>query len=330
MSCLATPSFLANQFIPFSTAITNSAMSSKLGASFHRIYKSKTKEKFCLSFSRDNYEVGSNFAIKLSREVSYSQTQQEHGTWEEPDIDSDSDIESEYGDEEDESLGFESDGEEEETKTSAITGVNITSQDEYEEQIKKEVEQLLEPEEREILQQNPTPNLKNISSEKWSPLHSLALSMQISSMDKLLENGYDIDFLNKEGLTALHKAIIGKKEAVISHLLRKGASPHVKDKDGATPLHYAVQVGAKQTVKLLIKYNVDVNVADNEGWTPLHVAIQSRNRDIAKILLVNGADRLTKNKDGKTALNLSLCYGKDFMSYDLARLVKVVPVNKVL
>ncbi|CAL5186943.1 unnamed protein product [Lathyrus oleraceus] len=323
MDCLATKSVLSNQFAPFSTINTNSATNSKLRTSFNRIYGSTTKEKLCLLFSRDNYLVGRNVAIKSSREVSYLKTRQEHGTWEEPDVASDSD--NEDGVEEDESLGFESDGEE--TETSQTAGVNITSQAEYEERIKKEVEQLLEPEERKILQQNVTPNFEKISSEKWSPLHSLALSLQIYSMDQLVQNGYDIDFLNKEGLTALHKAIIGKKEAVISHLLRKGASPHVKDKDGATPLHYAVQVGAKQTVKLLIKYNVDVNVADNEGWTPLHVAIQSRNRDIAKILLVNGADRMMKNKDGKTALDLSLCYGKDFMSYDLARLLKVVPAN---
>ncbi|KAJ1437023.1 Photosystem I PsaG/PsaK domain, chloroplastic [Sesbania bispinosa] len=326
MSFWATVSVMTNQFIPFSATITESAMKSKLGAGFPKIHLNTNKGKFSLSFARDYYEVGSNGATKSSREVSYLQTQQEQGTWEEPDIDSGSD--SEYDDEEDEqvedeNLGFESDWEEEQTETSDITDVNITSRGKYEIEesiIKKEVEQLLEPEERAILQQNA----------KWSPLHSLALSMQISCMDKLLENGFDIDSLNKEGLTALHKAIIGKKEAVISHLLRKGASPHVKDKDGVTPLHYAVQVGAKQTVKLLIKYKVDVNVADTEGWTPLHVAIQSRNRDIAKILLVNGADKTRKNKDGKTALDLSLCYGKDFKSYDLARVVKIIVASTSL
>ncbi|TKY72991.1 Ankyrin repeat domain-containing protein EMB506 [Spatholobus suberectus] len=215
-------------------------------------------------------------------------------------------------------------------KTSVVTDVNITSGDSYEELIKKEVEQLLEPEERAILQQNVTPNLDKISTAKWSPLHTLVLSMQMSCADKLLENGVDIDLPDKEGLTVLHKAIIGKKEAVISHVLRRGASPHVKDKDGATPLHYAVQVGAKMIVKLLIRYKADVNVEDNEGWTPLHVAIQSRNRDIAKILLVNGADKTRKNKDRKTALDLSLCYGKDFKSYDLAKLLKTVPADSDL
>ncbi|PPD79991.1 hypothetical protein GOBAR_DD23085 [Gossypium barbadense] len=185
-------------------------------------------------------------------------------------------------------------------------------------------------EEAAALPVSPTSTLRMYFQDKWKPLQTLALSLQIHSMDKLLEDGLNIDEVDKDGHTALHKAIIGKREAVISHLLRKGANPHVKDKDGATPLHYAVHVGALQTVKLLLKYDVDVNVADQDGWTPLHVAVQSRNRDIAKILLINGADKTRKNKDGKTALDLSLCYGKDFKSYDLAKLMKILPVDRCL
>lgn len=126
------------------------------------------------------------------------------------------------------------------------------------------------------------------------------------------------------------RQLLAKKEAVISHLLRKGASPHIRDRDGASPLHYAVQVGAMQTVKLLLKYEVDVNAADNEGWTPLHIAVQSRNRDIAKVLLVNGADKTRRTKDGMTPLDLSLCFGKDFKSFDIAKLLKVLPTNREL
>ncbi|KAH7516584.1 hypothetical protein FEM48_Zijuj10G0150600 [Ziziphus jujuba var. spinosa] len=263
------------------------------------------------------------FAVEPNQ-VSVFQTHQ--GNWEDPDDGS----ASEYGEEDEEveenDLDYESDWEEEKDEPTATTAtVEKTSANKYEEDLVKEIEQLLEPEELAILQQSATFNLDKISSAKWSPLHTLALSGQISFMDSLIDQRIDMDCVDKDGLTALHTAIIGKKEAVISHLLRKGANPHVKDKDGATPLHYAVQVGAMQTVKLLIKYRVDVNVADNEGWTPLHVALQSRNRDIAKILLVNGADRTRRNKDGKTPLDLSLCYGKDFKSYDLAKLLKVVP-----
>lgn len=33
-------------------------------------------------------------------------------------------------------------------------------------------------------------------------------------------------------------------------------------------------------------------------------------------------------QDGKTALDISLCYGKDFKSYELAKLLKLVPANR--
>ncbi|KAI9077711.1 hypothetical protein K1719_040317 [Acacia pycnantha] len=325
MSCWSPASVFTNQLIPLSAASTKSDVNIKSSTSF---ICSPSQGRCYLSVSESHHKVRRlriSGVVKSGQKLTKFLAQQ--GTWEEPDDGSGSESDEEEEDEEteDENYGFESDWEEEEITSSAVN--SVISVDKYGEDIKQEVEQLLEPEERAVLQQNVTPNLEKISTEKWSPLHTLALSTQIRCMDQLLESGVDIDLKNKEGLTALHIAIIGKKEAVISHLLRKGACPHVRDKDGATPLHYAVQVGAKKTVKLLIKYEIDINVADNEGWTPLHVAIQSRNRDIAKILLVNGADKKRRNKDGKTALDLSLCYGKDFKSYDLGKLLKVVPVD---
>lgn len=251
------------------------------------------------------------------------------GNWEDPDgSDSETDEEEEEEREEN-NLDFESDWEEERDALDTPINTDKLSTSQIEESLIKEVEQLLAPEERAILQQNETPDLDKISTEKWNPMHTLALAGQIKLMDSLLGNGFDIDAVDKDGQTALHKAVLGKKEAVISHLLRKGASPHVRDLDGATPLHYAVQVSAMQTVKLLIKCKVDVNVADNEGWTPLHVAMQSRSRDIAKVLLVNGADKTRRTEDGKTPLDVGLCYGKEFKSYDLAKLLKLVPANRL-
>ncbi|KAF8723582.1 hypothetical protein HU200_021537 [Digitaria exilis] len=239
--------------------------------------------------------------------------------WEEPDDGSGSDYEDEAQQETEQrrSSRFPS--------SSPFSGLEAARQQEQE--LRREIELLLTPEEKAILDQHETPDITKISSPKWHPLHSYAMALQIPLMDKLLDSGLDINLLDKDGFTPLHKAIIGKKEAVISHLLRKGANPHVRDRDGATPLHYAVQAGALQTVKLLIKYKVDVNVADNDGWTPLHLAIQSRNRDIAKVLLANGADRTRRTKDGRTALDLSLCFGRDFKSYDLAKLVKLIPTS---
>nr|GMD26090.1 ankyrin repeat domain-containing protein EMB506, chloroplastic [Ipomoea batatas] len=247
--------------------------------------------------------------------------------WEDPDNDSESDYEYEEEDEGEEGEESCSDLEAGRDSSMLENSINGISDSNYEEELVKEVELLLGPEERATLQQNGTPLMDRILTEKWNPIHTLALAGQMQFMDQLLGNGLNVDMVDKDGRTALHYAVIGKREAVISHLLRKGANPQARDLDGATPLHYAVQVGAMQTVKLLIKCNVDVNIADNEGWTALHVAVQSRNRNIVKVLLVNGADKSRRNKDGNTALDLSLCYGKDFKSYYLAKLVKLVPAE---
>ncbi|KAG6533744.1 hypothetical protein ZIOFF_007619 [Zingiber officinale] len=246
-----------------------------------------------------------------------------NGLWEDPDDGNDSGTEEMDYEEEEE--GSDDVGE---MKVSAVKDDKCAVA-QYED-LMKEVELLLEPEEKAILQENEFSNVKKISTVKWNIFHSFALSGQMPLMDRLIEQGTEIDCLDKGGFTALHKAVIGKKEAVISHLLRKGANPHVRDRNGATPLHYAVQVGAMQTVKLLIKFKVDVNVADNDGWTPLHVAMQTRCRDITKVLLINGADKTRRTKDGKTPLDLSLCYGKDFKSFDIAKLLKLVPANRDL
>ncbi|KAE8706718.1 EMB506 protein [Hibiscus syriacus] len=274
-------------------------------------------------------EQQDSVSVPLSHSDTHITYFQADGMWEDPDDGSASEYEDdddnyveEEMEKEDYGSGFQ--------QGNPVGVIDNYTTNQYEEDLIKEVEQLLGPEEKAILQQNASPNLRKILTAKWKPLQTLALSLQIHSMDKLLEDGLNIDEVDKDGHTALHKAIIGKKEAVISHLLRKGANPHVKDKDGATPLHYAVHVGALQTVKLLLKYDVDVNVADRDGWTPLHIAVQSRNRDIAKVLLINGADKTRKNKDGKTALDISLCYGKDFKSYDLAKLLKILPAESYL
>lgn len=42
----------------------------------------------------------------------------------------------------------------------------------------------------------------------------------------------------------------------------------------------------------------------------------------------NWVNALMLFQDGRTALDISLCYGKDFKSYDIAKLLKLVPANR--
>ncbi|KVH92756.1 Ankyrin repeat-containing protein, partial [Cynara cardunculus var. scolymus] len=225
------------------------------------------------------YAVGGNSHPKVCAIDPHRTSSTTHlGNWEDPDG-SDSETDEEEEETEENNLDFESDWEEERDTSDAP------------------VEELLTPEERAILQQNETPNLDKISTEKWNPLHTLALAGQIKFMDSLLGNGFDIDAVDKDGQTALHKAVLGKKEAVISHLLRKGASPHVRDlvdvnvADNVNINSFSRQFFFINLVFPSVKYS-----SLQEGWTPLHVAMQSRSRDIAKVLLVNGADKTRRTE----------------------------------
>jgi hypothetical protein len=119
--------------------------------------------------------------------------QSKHEFWEDPDDGSDS--ENEYEGEEEDGIGNDLDNESDWEDDSRVQ--KLTTTDNYEEELAKEVEQLLEPEERVILQQNEKPNLKMISTKSWKPLQTLALSMQIQLMDNLIENGLDIDDVDK-------------------------------------------------------------------------------------------------------------------------------------
>lgn len=116
--------------IPWSTINAESAMDSKLGTVFYKIYRNTYKRNLSLSFSWDNRKLRSIGVIKSSQDVSYFQTEQEVGTWEEPDTGSDSESD---GEEVEDHFVFASDG----MKTSVVADVNITSGDNYEELIKK-------------------------------------------------------------------------------------------------------------------------------------------------------------------------------------------------
>lgn len=161
----------------------------------------------------------SKFAVNVSDSRKTS-TKSHVGVWEDPDDGSGSDYDDEEQEDDGNDLDFESDWEEEKDFSVATLDEKQTAI-EYEDELAKEIEQLLDPEERMILLQNVAPNLEKISTAKWCALHTLALSGQIRFLDQLLENGVKIDFADKDGLTALHISVIGKKEAVISHLLRK-------------------------------------------------------------------------------------------------------------
>ncbi|GAQ77609.1 ankyrin repeat domain-containing protein [Klebsormidium nitens] len=170
-------------------------------------------------------------------------------------------------------------------------------------------------------------NFGRFTSEKWLPLHTAAACGQVSNIRYLVQQGVDIDGLDRDGFTPLHKAVMNVRDAAVRQLLRLGAKALLVDQDGASLLHYACQAGNVPICKMLIRAKVPINQKDDDGWTPLHVAAQSGQRTTIRTLLMNGADPKARNRDNLTAYDLLKAYGQGF-GYAPAKKLLAKPPNR--
>ena len=93
-------------------------------------------------------------------------------------------------------------------------------------------------------------------------------------------------------------------------LLENGADVNAVDKWKRSALFPAASAGHLDAVKVLIQNGADVNAFDAEEYTALHLAAEEGDVDIVKVLIQNGADVNAVGKISGTALQSSAHYGK--------------------
>eukprot|EP01129_Flabellula_baltica_P013691 TRINITY_DN640_c0_g1_i1.p1 TRINITY_DN640_c0_g1~~TRINITY_DN640_c0_g1_i1.p1 ORF type:complete len:420 (-),score=125.36 TRINITY_DN640_c0_g1_i1:952-2211(-) len=137
-----------------------------------------------------------------------------------------------------------------------------------------------------------------------TPLHK-ACRMGSLAMAKLFtEAGADINAKEAEALdksSVLQEAVFGKNIQLIRYLIEQGADIGYRNKKGLTALHRAVFENFFAGVKLLIQYGSPVNGVDSNLRTPLHWAAFQGNLEIVKLLVENGSDISMKDSIGFTA-----------------------------
>ena len=153
-------------------------------------------------------------------------------------------------------------------------------------------------------------DILNVVSDEGTPTaRLLALSeffkaTDIAEVRKLINDGADVNVINRAGGTPLIGAsMLGYTEIVIA-LLKANADVNVAMKEsGLVPLHFAARLGKAEIVTALLEAKADVNIAlINDGRTPLYMASRHGHTAIVKLLLDAKANVNAVRVDGSTPL----------------------------
>ena len=152
--------------------------------------------------------------------------------------------------------------------------------------------------------------------EGWSPLHFAAARGEIERVQKLLDEGADIESKNEHGRTPLYVAAKRGKLDVIKLLLKKGANVNIRDGIGGySPLHVAAGFKHTEVVGYLLTQGAHVDARTFWGDTVLITIMYDvwhGDSIIPEILVRHGADIRATNKFGCQAICFAAQEGNPF------------------
>lgn len=140
-----------------------------------------------------------------------------------------------------------------------------------------------------------------------TPLIKATASGDSLAVQKLINEGANINEPDSRGYTPLMHAIWSKKTETVKVLIDKGADINAKDKkNGYTPLLWAAIFGYSDIAELLIDKGADTHAIGNDGNTPFSVAVRYNITDIVKLLIDKGVDISKENVEGLPALDYAI------------------------
>lgn len=132
------------------------------------------------------------------------------------------------------------------------------------------------------------PNVQTNNQTITASLHYFTWIANESKIKTLIENGADINSINKDGDTALHLAVQKELSAIVKLLLSENANPNILNNDGDTALKTATwkEFPNIEIISELLKAGVD-SEAINES---LSIVFWKRSLDIEKHLFKTDVD----------------------------------------
>lgn len=141
----------------------------------------------------------------------------------------------------------------------------------------------------------------------------------LETVQNCIANGADLNFMGPNS-GALHCAAFNGHEEIVLFLLDNGADLNVVDKQGFYPLQLAVSKEHRTICKTLIEHGADVLVKTEKQGTLLHLAAAIDFNYILKLEGIKKIDLEAKDSFGQTALNVAASSGSYLMIGDLLRM----------
>ncbi|HPM18279.1 MAG: hypothetical protein GT598_05705 [Bacteroidales bacterium] len=101
----------------------------------------------------------------------------------------------------------------------------------------------------------------------------------------LKKNGNSIDKKDRNGNSPLHMAILNRDFEYAKCLINQGADLNLMNKMELAPLHLAAFLNEYRLSAFLMAKGAVADIAGNSGYTPLHIASELNNQTIAEQLL---------------------------------------------
>lgn len=154
---------------------------------------------------------------------------------------------------------------------------------------------------QKLLNEGADVNRKNQHGE--TALMFAVYYQRLGMVQDVLNGGAMVDLQNNKGQTALNAAVCKNRLDIVQYLLDKNANILINN-----VLIDAVYQESLDMIELLLKRGANVNAQDENGRTALMVAVEKNHYNMAHFLLQSGAvDSINvQDKYGKTTLMLTL------------------------
>ena len=170
-------------------------------------------------------------------------------------------------------------------------------------------------EEVERLLQNGA-DVNKANDNGGTPIMYAALGGDLSIVKRLIELGADLNAVAKNGWSALMISAAKGYASIAQQLLDNAADPNLQDVYHWSPLMRAVYEDRGEVATLLLKNSrTDINHRGENGVTALHIATVKGSSHLVELLLEYGADKAITDHSGRTPYEIARQSGESKLLY---------------